>query len=463
MDIGGTWSLLRTHWVTITAAALLTTIVAAGYLLLTPPEFSARSELFLAVENGSTTQELSQGSNYSQQQARNYSALATRAMVLEPVVTKLNLTETPSQLSRKINASVPLNTSLITITVTDTDPQRAQAIANAAGDSLADSVRKLVPSRRDGTSPVKLQVVQPAVAPTAPSTPSGILVLVFAALVGLLLGVGFLVIRERVSAKVRSADQLKHIDGVTVLGSIAYDRRALTHPMLPAGAETPRAEEFRQVRTNVRFLQTDQAHKAFVVTSAISGEGKSTTAANLAATLAASGSSVCLVEADYRRPRLQSYLDLEGSVGLTSVITGEVTLDEALQPWGPDNLQVLLAGDIPPNPSEVLGSAHAEAAIRELTERFDVTIIDCPPLLPVTDAALVAKLIGGAVLVVGTGRVGMREFRRASDNLASVGAQLLGVIVNFVPQGAVGHYRQLYRDETRRVQWDTAGERHEAA
>jgi succinoglycan biosynthesis transport protein ExoP len=153
---------------------------------------------------------------------------------------------------------------------------------------------------------------------------------------------------------------------------------------------------------------------------------------------------VCLIEADLRKPVLHSYLDLEGSVGLTTVMTNEASLEEALQPWGPDNLKVLLSGDLPPNPSELLGSSQAEALFRSITEKFDVTIFDCPPLLPVTDAALLAKSLGGAILVVGTGRVEVRELKKTVESLETAGANLLGVILNFVPVRTVGQYKQVY-------------------
>jgi succinoglycan biosynthesis transport protein ExoP len=439
------WSLVRGHWVSVIALAALGTMLAAGYLLITTPKYTARTELFVAVDGGSSTADLAQGSNYSQQQARNYSAVATRQIVLEPVIKALDLNTTPEDLSRQISASVPLNTSLISISVTDPSPEQAATIADAVATSLSNVVVKLVPNRRDGTSPVQLETVQAAAVPVTPSTPSSRLLLVFGALGGLVAGVAFVIIRERISAKVRSAEQIQNIHGATVLGSISYDRRTAGSPMLARRAgDSPRAEEFRQLRTNLRFLQTDAPHKAFVVTSSIPGEGKSTTSANLAATLAATGNSVCLIEADLRKPVLHSYLDLEGSVGLTTVMTNEATLEEALQPWGPDNLKVLLSGDLPPNPSELLGSSQAEALFRSITEKFDVTIFDCPPLLPVTDAALLAKSLGGAILVVGTGRVEVRELKKTVESLETAGANLLGVILNFVPVRTVGQYKQVY-------------------
>jgi succinoglycan biosynthesis transport protein ExoP len=434
VDFRETWNLVRSHWVTVLTFALLGCMIAAAYVLTTVPKYTAETELFVAVDGGDSTAELAQGSNYSQQQARNYSAVVSRQVVLEPVITALGLRTTPAELAKHISASVPLNTSLISISVSDTSPNRAAAIANAVATSLTNTVVKLVPARSDGTSPIELQSIQTASVPTEPSEPNSRLSLAFGLLGGLLAGVALVVLRERVRTKVRSVDQVKTIEGLSILGSIIYDRRALTRPMLSdADGGTRRAEEFRQLRTNLRFLQTDSRNKAFVVTSSIHGEGKSTTAANIAATLAASGSSVCLVEADLRKPVLAEYLDLQATVGMTTVITNEARLDDALHTWGPHNMKVLLSGEIPPNPSELLGSRQTENLLKTITERFDVTIIDCPPLLPVTDAALLAKSLGGAILVVGTGRVEVRELRRAVETLTTAGAPILGAVVNMIP------------------------------
>jgi capsular exopolysaccharide synthesis family protein len=411
-------------------------MIAAIYVLSTVPKYTAETELFVAVDGGDSAAELAQGSSFSQQQARNYSAVATRQVVLEPVITALGLRTTPAELGKQISASVPLNTSLISISVSDTSPTRAASIANAVATSLTNTVVKLVPSRSDGTSPIELQSIQTAAVPTVPSEPNSRLALGFGVLAGLLAGVALVILRERVRTKVRTLDQVKAIEDLSILGSIVYDRRALTRPVLsPAENGSPRAEEFRQLRTNLRYLQTDSRSKAFVVTSSIPGEGKSTTAANIAATLAASGASVCLVEADLRKPALQNYLDLEATVGMTTVITNQVSLDDALQTWGPHKLKVLLSGDLPPNPSELLGSRQTETLLKTITERFDVTIVDCPPLLPVTDAALLAKYLGGAILVVGTGRVEVRELRRAVETLTAAGAPILGAVVNMIPAG----------------------------
>ncbi|GAA3886975.1 polysaccharide biosynthesis tyrosine autokinase [Leifsonia kafniensis] len=435
MDQRGFWNLVRSRWIVIVTFALLGVIAASAYVLTTKPEFTAQTELFVATVGSDNTSELAQGSNYSQQQARNYSVVATRQIVLDPVITALGLDTTSAELSQRVTASVPLNTSLISIAVTDTSPSRAAATANAVATSLVNTVVRLVPKRTDGTSPVRLEAIQNATVPSIPSAPNSRIAILLGLLGGLVLGIACVVIPELVSARIRSVDQIKQIADLSMLGSIDYDRGSAKSPLVTESRpHSLQAEEFRQIRTKLRFLQAGEPHKVFVVTSSIPGEGKSVVSANLAASLAASGTSVCVVEADLRHPALGDYFDLDETVGLTEVLARESALDDAIQAWGPNGLRVLLSGDIPPNPSELLASPRTRQILDELRQRFEVVIIDCPPLLPVTDAAILVGEFGGAILVVGSGRVKVRELRKSIEILNSAGTTVLGTILNLAPR-----------------------------
>lgn len=167
------------------------------------------------------------------------------------------------------------------------------------------------------------------------------------------------------------------------------------------------------------------------MTSSVPGEGKSTVAANLALTLAEAGSRVALVDADLRRPSVADYLGLEGAAGLTTVLIGQATLDDVVQPWGA--LAVLTSGQIPPNPSEMVGSRAMTWVLDELAERYDVVVIDTPPLLPVTDAAILARLTDGALVVAGANGLHRHQLTEALGSLERVGARVLGLVVNRVP------------------------------
>lgn len=428
---------------TVASLGLLGLIGGASYVLATPAEYTAESDLFVAAVGADSTNDLAQGSNFSQQQARNYSAIAERDIVLAPIIRGLGLETTTSELADRVSATVPLNTSLISISVRDTSPERAAATADAVAASLATIVTEITPKRSDGSSPINLEVVQEASIPEAPSAPSVTIALALGAIGGLLLGAALVVLSELVNAKVRSVDHLKELTGLTVLGSVSDDRSVSTrHVYSHDSRQSIRAEEFRQIRTNLRFLIPDDEHKVFVFTSSIPSEGKSMTSAALAVALAASGTSTCLIEADLRKPSLARYLGLEGGVGLTSILAGDASLDDATQTWGPDNLKVLLSGPIPPNPSELLESEQAHKLFTTIRRMYDVVIVDCPPLMPVTDGAIVARMFGGAIMVVGIGKVEVNELNASIESLTTSGAPVLGVIANFAPATIRSRYQE---------------------
>ena len=180
-----------------------------------------------------------------------------------------------------------------------------------------------------------------------------------------------------------------------------------------------------------------------VVTSSLPGEGKSTTTINLAIALADAGSRVALVDADLRRPSVSKYLGIEGKVGLTTVLIGRATLDDVVQPWGNGKLHVLPSGQIPPNPSELLGSKAMAQVLTQLAAKYDVVLIDTPPLLPVTDAAILARLTSGALVVVSADKLHRNQLRESLGSLETVGARILGIVLNRVarkPSDAYTYY-----------------------
>lgn len=422
--------IVRYHWLTVLALMAIGATAGLAYAWSLPREYTAQADVFVAVTGSSTTGELAQGSNFSQQQARNLSTVATREVVLAPVIDQLGLTDSTEQLRDRVSTAVPLNTSMISISATDPSPREAARIANLVAAKLAEVVPTLSP-QVDGTSPVRLRVIENAVPPATPSSPHTTMLVVLGTLGGLVAAAAVVMLRLLFGTRIRTTEQAADASGAAIIGTVSADRTAERAPVaLLSAPHSLRSEDYRRLRGNLRFVQTSQAHRVFVFTSSVPGEGKSTTAANVAAALAATGASVCLVEADLRRPSLGRILDVPPEIGLTSVVAGEVELDEALVAWGPDRLRVLLSGPVPPNPSELLESERTIALLETLRADHDVVIIDAPPVHPVADAAVLARLFGGAVLVVGAGRVRERDVRRAAARLTSVGATIHGTVLN---------------------------------
>jgi len=195
-------------------------------------------------------------------------------------------------------------------------------------------------------------------------SPSLIRNLGVAAVLGLIAGIGLVVLREQLDNTVKETDEVEEIADAAVIGGVLYDSDFAKKPIArQLRGQSRSAEAFRQIRTNLQFLNIDNPPRVLVISSSVPGEGKTTTAISLAVVLAQSGQRVALVEGDLRRPRVTKYLDIVSGTGLTNVLAGAASLEDVLQPLGDGKLTVLGSGPTPPNPSEMLGSAHMRQLI----------------------------------------------------------------------------------------------------
>lgn len=435
MDIRDYLRILRKSWGLILSLVLVGTLVAATYSLLKEPTYSATAKVFVSTQSTGTIGELAQGNSFSVQRVKTYSDLVLTPAVLIPVIEQLNINLSSDQIVPLITASAPLDTSIIDITVENTDPALAADLANATASNLAKAVEKLETSTNSASgSPVKLTPVQMAEVPTSPVSPKIPLNIALGVLIGLALGVGLAVLRQTLDTRIHNQKDVEALTSIPVLGGIVFDPKAKQRPLIVhADPRSPRAEAFRTLRTNLQFVDTDRTERSFVITSTVPSEGKSTTSSNLAITLAESGLNVLLVEADLRKPKAIEYMGLEGAAGLTDVLIGRVPLNDVIQRWGKGSMYVLPAGKMPPNPSELLGSKAMDAVIESLNKSFDVVLYDCPPLLPVTDASILAKKVGGLVLIIAAGKAHKVHVETVLANLANVGAHVSGIILTMLP------------------------------
>ena len=232
---------------------------------------------------------------------------------------------------------------------------------------------------------------------------------------GLLLGIAFALLRNFLDTKVRGEQEVRALTDSPVLGSIALDDQLARHSVFVADQPQSRsAEAIRRLRTNLQFVGNGNDSKAVVVTSAVAGEGKSTTTINLGASLADAGARVVVVDANLRRPSIASFTGDDDGAGLSTVLIGQAQLDDVIRPWRDTSLAVLPSGPVPPNPSELLGSAAMWELLTKLTASYDVVLLDTPPLLPVTDATILTTMVGGASSSSGPTGSAARSCRRRS-------------------------------------------------
>jgi succinoglycan biosynthesis transport protein ExoP len=194
------------------------------------------------------------------------------------------------------------------------------------------------------------------------------------------------------------------------------------------------------LRTNLQFIDIGHRSKSLVISSSIPGEGKSTIAINLAVSLADAGARVILVDADLRRPSIAEYLGIEGGVGLTTVLIGRAEVEDVVQPFGKTSLDLLPSGQIPPNPSELLGSVAMADLLERLSGSYDMVLLDSPPLLPVTDSVVLSNLAGGALVVVGVDRIHRPQLQQSLESLETAGAHVFGIVMNKIARREAATY-----------------------
>lgn len=433
--------ILHKNWVLIVAVTLIGIIGGAGASILMTSKYEASTQLYVSVRGESqNTGELVQGSNFARQSVQSYVNIVGTESVLGPVIEELGLEDTSAALSERVGANTPLNTSLVNITVTDDDPVEAAEIANAIGASFTHIVQDQLEATdsEEAPSPVKLTTVQPATVPEAPVSPRTNLNIALGALVGLALGIGIAVLRTVLDTRIHSLHDIEQVTNAPMLGGITYDPEAKQRPLIVhADPRNPRAESFRSLRTNLQFLavndDSERRGRSYVISSAGPSEGKSTTTANLAIALAEAGSRVALLDGDLRLPKVAEYMGLEGGAGLTDVLIGRAEVADVLQRWGTGQLYVLPSGKVPPNPSELLGSKAMGELMSTLHEHFDFVLIDAPPLLLVTDAAVISKRTNGTVLVAASGSTRKQGLEAAIRTLEAAGGDLRGIIVTMLP------------------------------
>ena len=449
MELIQYWRLIVQNRIVIGASTLVGLVIAAAITFTTTPLYESQAQIFVSTPASTLDiSALATGSSFSQQRVKSYAQIINSPKTLEPVIQRLDLKMDAKTLSSMVTASAPLDTVLISLTITDTNPQRAAKIANAVADQFGITVGDLELHGIGIDSPVKVSTVKDAIPADSPASPKKVINLALGLLLGFGLGIGIASLRKLLDNTVKNEDDLL---GTPLLAAIGFDEIADEKPLVTQiGRYAARTEAFRTLRTNLQFLNPDAHPQVIVMTSALPNEGKTTSSINLALSLAQAGAKVILVEADLRRPKVPLYLEMSSmSEGLSDLISGPKKLTPQgikalLHPYESTGLKVLLSGMIPPNPSELLSSKKFEELIDMLRKQFEYVIIDCPPLLPVTDAAIVSAKADGCVLIVHAGATKKPHFIGSRDAIKAVGSNILGVIINKIPESSL-EYEYGYR------------------
>lgn len=445
-------SALRKRWWVI---ALLAAIGAGiGYYdaQSATPMYRASSEMYVSLTRGDTVGELVQGSTYTRSLVESFVQLATTPVVLDEVVEDLDLGVSSRALADAVTADSPLNTVIIQVTAVSADPDRASAIANSVASHLSETVVALSPTSAEGAATVSMNVVSPAVPAVHPFSPNKKLDVATGFALGLALGFVIALVVSRLDTRVRTMKDLPTEPERAMLGAIPLDRAIKRHGgrAILEAPHSPLAESYRRVRTNLQFLNLATPLRVVVVSSAVPNEGKSITAINLALTMAEQGKRVLLVDADMRRASLATECGLEESAGLSTVLVGEATLEDVAQPWASPHLHVVTAGTAPPNPGQLVESEAMTSFLSSARELYDFVVLDAPPLLAVTDAAVLAHRTDGVIVVAGSTKVRRHELVEALTSLDAIEANVLGIVLNKVRRSRSDGYAYSYGTAGRR-------------
>jgi capsular exopolysaccharide synthesis family protein len=453
MDLQQYLHAVRTYWWAVVLPVVLAVAIGAFVASRAEPDYRASVTFFVATSTQPAGQSAVQGDEFAQRRVNSYLGLLSTDRLANKVIDESGLDLAPSQIKRMMGADSDVDTLLLTATVTHESQELVERVAQAVSSEFVDLVDE-VENRGSGRPAVQLEVVSgPNVTKVPPRRAVAIGV---PAAIGLVVGLGLAWLLEVRDKTIRSEAQLRELEQAPVLGMVPFDRRLREGPRgRRVAASSAGLEAFRQLRTNLEFIDVGSPVQILVVTSSVAEEGKTTTAINLASALAAASRRVLIVEADLRRPTLDDHFKVRGAAGLTDVIVGRGELEVAMQPVGMNGLMLLPSGKLPPNPSELVGSDAMVQLLERLRDRFDVVVVNTPPLLPVTDAAVLSAHADGVLVVVCAGKTTRQQLLLAMRALHAVGARVLGTVLNMAPTDRGSSY-DAYR------QAGTAGADHAA-
>jgi succinoglycan biosynthesis transport protein ExoP len=474
----------RRKWVVI-LPALLTTLVATGLSHQQTSMYKASAQVLVKVPPtanslGSTGEVLSPRLAQNELQAAEGSELRSRVREITGAEPALSVSATE-------------DSDVFTFTATSSNPQNAATAANVYAKAYVERQRTVLVDEYDARAKVLNEqlaaidrgevsqdrradyeseledlgvstqlartsgsiVINEATPPGAPFEPNTLRTAMLALVVGLLIGLGAAFLLDYLDTSVRDEEDVMRATGLPNLATVpnlaAKKSSAGETPYLVTREHphSPAAEAFRSLQTAIKFLGLERPLKTLLVTSARPGEGKTTTATNLAITAARSGQRVLLVDCDLRKPQAHLFFGLPNDVGFTSVLLGDATMREVAQLVSDaPKLAVITSGPVPPNASELLAGDRTRVSFEALSESADLVILDSPPVLPVSDPVILAALVDGVIVVVSAGSTDRRQLTKTIDRLSQVDAPLLGTVLNRFDPVDVGDYSYGYEPGT---------------
>ena len=440
MDFQDFFRVIKVNLKLVISTIIISFLLASIFTFTATPIYSSNARLFVSIPGAALdVSSLATGSSFAESRVKSYAKIIDGPLTLGPVIKELKLPYSIDQLASMVQADAPLDTVLIDIIVDNPDANLAANIANAIAKQFELTASTLEFSSDGAVSPVKVSMVKFAIPNTSPSSPNKFANLLAGVIFGLGAGIGLALLRRLLDSTVKNETDLQD---TPLLSAVLWDAEAEVSPLLTqADKYSVRVESFRQLRTNLQFISPEYPPKLIAVASALPGEGKTTTATNLAISLSVAGFKVLLLECDLRRPKVGKYLGFTTrSKGLTELLTSRTNAGYKtfVQEFYPSNssklkLDYISSGAIPPNPSELLNSERFSSLLKTMRKNYDYVIVDSPPILPVADTSLIATNVDGVLMVVHAGVTKKNQYLGAVESIRSVNSNVIGAVLNMIP------------------------------
>jgi capsular exopolysaccharide synthesis family protein len=424
--------LSRRKWVIILTTIFALATVAVGVTLI-PPEYTATTKVRVLTPRTGSVDFIDYNVGYSERLIATYVEIASST----PVIEELGQYVEPLPNRDAIQVNALTDTELIEIAVTDQDPLLAQHAANNLAEILIAHTRDLY---RDQENPVKLYVVDPATVPENPSSPAPWLIISLGLVGGLFGGVGLAFLFENLDTRIYSTKEIESLTDLNLIGDLPSVNKADDLLVLSSRIH---AEAFKRLRTNVLAIANEEGLNSLLVTSAVTKDGRTTVAANLAVSMSQANFKVILVDANFRNPQLHKVFDLKDEYGFNDILQQNVELSEAIQESKIPGVDLLAGGYLPANASELLSTEKMHETLEQLEQRYDYVLLDSPASLSVTDPAVLASKVDGVLLVVRHGWVRREALQATLHHLRNVNANIIGVVANQTKLGVGSRFADM--------------------
>ncbi len=440
------WQVFVKRWLVILGIPLLAVGTSAVIsLFVLTPQYRSSSMLIVLKQTDATPIVMSD-IQVSRQLVATYREISRSPRVLENVISNLQLPYSVEELGKMVNVESVRDTELITIVATSSDPAMAQRIANEVVRSFMIEVMDIMQAEN-------ISIIYPASLPRRPVSPRLMLNLGLAFFLSLTFAVGLAFLLEYTEKSISDLEKFQSYLNITILGIIPdflkLKKRSNHQVVSYSNPRSPVTEAYRTLRTNIQFASLDRPARTFLIAGGKPGCGKTSTIANLGVTLAQVGSTVLLVDTDLRRPMLHKYFDILNDYGLTNLLLDDTRdLSSIVIQSGFENLDILTSGPLPPNPAELLSTERMKAVVGALTSAYDYVLFDSPPIIAVTDAAILSQLVDGTILVFEYNVIARQATRDVAvytiEQFRKVKANIIGGILNGMPINKSQYYSYQY-------------------